>query len=191
MRTVIIGGTYNPIHIGHLYLAEEVQKSFNYERVILIPSHIPAHKETDDAVTPQQRLEMLRCAVQSSNFVTDGCEIRRGGISYSIDTVDEIENNYEVTGKLGLVIGDDLVGGLHDWKEWEKLMERVDLLIAHRSYEERVPCSVEHSYIDNLILPISSSDIRERIRNGGAYRYLLPEAVYGYIIENGIYNEEK
>jgi nicotinate-nucleotide adenylyltransferase len=191
VKTVIIGGTYNPIHIGHLYLAEEVQKSCGYERVILVPAHVPAHKETDEAVTPQQRLEMLRCAIQGSDFVIDGCEIRRGGVSYSIDTVDEIEKNYEVTGKLGLVIGDDLVAGLHEWKEWETLVERVDLIIAHRSYEERIPCSVEHSYIDNLVLPISSTDIRERIRGGRAYRYLLPDAVYSYIIENGIYQERK
>jgi nicotinate-nucleotide adenylyltransferase len=190
LKTVIIGGTFNPVHMGHLYLAEEIQRSLGYDRVIFVPAHIPAHKEADDSTTPQQRLEMLRYVIQGSEFVVDSCEIERGGISYTIDTVRELQERYGFTGKPGLVIGDDLVNGLHEWKDWEELMEMVDLIIAHRSYEERVSCSVAHTYVDNLVLPISSSDIRRRVREGGAFRYLLPETVYAYILENRIYFSE-
>ncbi len=187
MKTVLLGGTFNPIHIGHLYLAEEIQKSFDYDRVIFVPAHIPAHKENDNEVKPELRMEMIRCALQNTDFVMDSCEIRRGGVSYTIETIDEIEKNYSLHGKIGLVIGDDLVAGLPEWKNWRELVERVDLIIAHRSYEEQVDCDVEHRYADNIRLPISSSDIRERARKGGAFRYLVPEAVYDYIVENGIY----
>ncbi|MFO7850560.1 MAG: nicotinate (nicotinamide) nucleotide adenylyltransferase [Spirochaetia bacterium] len=187
MRTVIIGGTFNPVHIGHLYIAEEVKISLGYERVIFIPAHIPAHKEPDYSTTAEQRLEMLRCAVFNTDFVVDSCEIQRGGISYTIDTVDEILNNYTITGKLGLLIGDDLVEGFHKWKEWKALLEKVDLIIAHRSYQEQVPCSFAHTYLNNLVIPISSSAVRDRVEKGSSFRYFVPESVFSYIQENEVY----
>ncbi|MFP4179803.1 MAG: nicotinate (nicotinamide) nucleotide adenylyltransferase [Spirochaetaceae bacterium] len=187
MKTVILGGTFNPVHIGHLYLAEEVKLSLNYERVIFIPAYIPAHKEPDHSTTAVQRLEMLRCAVFNTDFVVDSCEIQRGGVSYTIDTIDQINENYNVTGKPGLVIGDDLVDGFQKWKEWETLIEKVDLIVAHRSYREEVSCEFAHTYLNNLILPISSSDIRARVEKGLSFRYFVPESVFSYIEENKVY----
>ena len=187
MKTAILGGSFDPVHIGHLHLADEVKRKFDYERIIFVPSNIPAHKEPEGTTSAEQRLEMLRYALQGSDFVLDDCEIRRGGISYSVDTVPELKENYRISGKPGLIIGDDLVAGLEQWKEWEKLIKMVDLLIARRVYRESVECTVPHTYLDNGILPISSSDIRKRVRSGGAFRYLLAEQVYGYIVENGVY----
>ena len=187
MRTVIIGGTYNPVHIGHLYLAEEVRKQLRYERVIFVPSHVPAHKKMDECTTPEERLEMLHLATDGNDIIVDDCEIRRGGISYMIETIDDIESRYPIDGKIGLVIGDDLVEGLPKWKQWTALKERVDLIVAHRNVNGKVDCQYPHAYIDNIILPISSSGIRERIRTNRAYRYLIPEPVYGYIEERRLY----
>jgi nicotinate-nucleotide adenylyltransferase len=187
MTTLIIGGTFNPVHIGHLYLAEEAMRSLGYQRVLFIPSHIPAHKEHDPHISPQQRLEMLRLVLSDSPFSVDDTEIRRGGVSYTIDTVRDLQNRYHIQGRPGLIVGDDLVDGLPEWKEWETLRTMVDLVIAHRTTTERVPCRWEHRYLDNLILPVASSDLRERIAEGGAFRFLLPPEAYRYIREYGLY----
>lgn len=187
MRTVVIGGTFNPVHIGHLYLAEEVKKQIEYERVIFVPSHIPAHKKMDGCTTPEERLEMLHLATEANDIIVDDSEIRRGGISYMIKTIDDLENRYPVNGKIGMVIGDDLVEGLPKWKQWTALQERIDLIVAHRKRADKVDCPYPHQYIDNIILPISSSSIRDRIRSDRAYRYLVPEPVYRYIVDRGLY----
>lgn len=187
MKTVVIGGTFNPVHIGHLYLAEEVRSQGGYERVIFVPSHIPAHKHPDHCTNPDDRLEMLRRAVNRGGFIVDDCEIRRGGVSYTYETILDLQKRYQIEGKPGFVIGDDLVEGLPRWKRWEELQEMVELLIAHRLYTARVECPWPHRYVDNLILPISSSDIRERAQSSAVFRYLVPEEVYTYIVENGLY----
>jgi len=188
VKTVVIGGTFNPVHIGHLYLAEEVRTQGGYERVIFVPSHIPAHKNPDYCTSPQHRLEMLSRAVKESDYiVVDDCEMRRGGISYTYDTILDLQQRYNIEGAPGLVIGDDLVEGLPKWKLWEELHEMVDLIIAHRLYTDKVPCSWPHTYIDNLVLPISSSAIRSRVEEGCVFRYLVPDEVYHYILTNGLY----
>jgi len=187
VKTVVIGGTFNPVHIGHLYLAEEVRMQGGYERVIFVPSHIPAHKNPDYCTSPQDRLAMLRLAVEQSDIVVDACEIQRGGVSYTYETILDLQQRYPIDGKPGLVIGDDLVEGLSKWKRWKELQGLVDLLIAHRLYEKRVECSWPHIYIDNIILPISSSSIRSRVESGSAFRYLVPDEVYTYILDKELY----
>lgn len=187
VKTVVIGGTFNPVHIGHLYLAEEVRVQGGYEQVIFIPSHIPAHKNPDYCTSTKDRLEMLSRAVEKSDILIDECEIQRGGVSYTYETILDLQQRYPIDGNPGLVIGDDLVEGLSKWKRWEELQSMVDLLIAHRLYEKRVECSWSHTYIDNIILPISSSTIRSRVETGDAFRYLVPDEVYTYILEKELY----
>jgi nicotinate-nucleotide adenylyltransferase len=187
VKTVVIGGTFNPVHIGHLYLAEEVRTQLGYNQVIFVPSHIPAHKNPDCCTPPEDRLEMLRRAVKDSEIIVDDCEIRRGGISYTYETLLELAERYHIDGKPGLVVGDDLVEGLPQWKRWEELQQMVDLIIAHRLYEQEVECVWPHNYIENLILPISSSAIRERVNSKEVFRYLVTDEVYSYIVDNGLY----
>jgi nicotinate-nucleotide adenylyltransferase len=187
VKTVILGGTYNPVHIGHLYLAEEVRQQFGYEQVIFIPSNIPAHKDNDPCTDPEHRLEMLNAATEKSDIIVDDCEIRRGGISYTYKTLEDLRGRYSIEGTPGMVIGDDLVKGLPEWKRWDFLHSKIDLIIAHRLYRERVECEYSHRYVDNLVLPISSRDIRTRVMKGKAFRYLVPEAVYTIIMREGLY----
>lgn len=189
MKTLILGGTYNPVHIGHLYLAEEARTQFGYEQVIFVPSNIPAHKDHDPCISTDHRLEMLRASTEGTDFIVDECEILRGGVSYTYETLREIHAKYNISGRPGLVVGDDLVEGLSHWKMWSHWHEMVDLIIAHRLYAEQVYCPFRHSYVDNLILPISSSDIRERRRVGKPIRYLVPEPVYQIIIRERLYEE--
>jgi nicotinate-nucleotide adenylyltransferase len=187
MKTLIIGGTFNPLHIGHLYLAEEARLQFGYARVLFIPANIPAHKERDDRTSPQQRLEMLATVLERTPFEWDDTEIRRGGVSYTIDTVRELGERYRIEGRPGLVVGDDLVPGLPKWRNWDELRELVELIVAHRSSSERVHCPWEHRYLENLIIPVSSRELRQRAAAGEAFRYLLPEEAYRYILEHGLY----
>ncbi len=190
MRLALLGGTFNPPHVGHLFLAEEVLRSLNFDRVVFVPSFKPAHKALDDGDDPEKRLDMVRLAVEGrEEFFVEGCEIARASTSYTMDTIDYLMSGYEVEGKVGLVIGDDLVPGFRTWKMVDRLLTTVQVVIAHRSTSERLPFPGDHVYLENAVLPVSSSDIRERVRRGKAYRYLVPEKVYDYIRNERLYLE--
>jgi nicotinate-nucleotide adenylyltransferase len=122
------------------------------------------------------------------DFLLDTCEIDRGGVSYSIDTVAFLMEKYHITEKMGFVLGDDLIASFHEWKDARRLADKVDLIVAHRKYEKRRAFRYPHTYIDNTALPISSSDIRRRIREGRSARFFLPESVWRYIQDNHIYS---
>jgi nicotinate-nucleotide adenylyltransferase len=140
-------------------------------------------------VSPKQRWDMLQLALSGCPyFIADSSEIDRGGATYSIETVPELAVKHRITGRPGFIIGDDLLTGFASWKKAAELAEAVDLIVAHRLYKKRKRFAFPHRYIDNLMLPISSSDIRRRIRNDEAVRFLVPEAVWRYIEEHGLYH---
>lgn len=188
MKAAIIGGTFNPPHIGHLQLAEEVLQSGGYDRVLFIPSNKPAHKEVAWGVSSAFRLEMVKLAIQGwPGFQLEACEILRGGVSYSIDTVDCVLKNYDLEEKPGLVIGDDLFQSFHTWKDADTLATRADIIVAHRLFHHTLDFSYPHRYLDNKLLPLSSSEIRERIAQGKPWRALVPSSVYEFIMDNRLY----
>jgi len=188
MKLVILGGTFNPIHVGHLFLAEEVMSLLHYERMLFIPAFIPVHKERGKMAPPLHRQRMLELALQDTpHFSLDDCELRRGGPSYSVDTVREIMSTHDVEGKPGLVIGDDLAPGFHTWKESEQLAAMVDLIVARRNSGAVPDIGYPCTCIENRLLPVSSSEIRDRIAAGRSIRYLVPDAVIDYIDQYGLY----
>jgi nicotinate-nucleotide adenylyltransferase len=188
MEVAILGGTFNPVHLGHLYLADEVRLTLGYEKIIFVPDNLPAHKNFEEDVTADHRIEMLRIALGlSSHFEIDTCEIERGGISYTIETVRLISQKYNVREKIGVIIGDDLIDGFAKWKDADRLSKETTLIVAHRNYVQRKPFQYPHLYIDNVLLPISSSEIRERIRSENSVQFFLPEAVWQYINKNRLY----
>ena len=187
MRTIIIGGSFNPVHNGHLYVSEELKIQMGYERVIFVPSNISAHKSNDELVSSDNRINMLELALNNSDSLIDLCEIERGGVSYMIDTVKSIKSRYRISGRTGLFIGDDLVSGFKSWHNADELLDAVDIVVAHRDSDSEIRTSLIYKYISNVTINISSTDIRERIKAGKAFRYLIPESVYNYILDRGLY----
>jgi nicotinate-nucleotide adenylyltransferase len=195
VKIAILGGTFNPIHKGHLNIAAEVEKRFGYQRIVLVPANIPAHKTLEMDAGADHRLKMLELAVAPHpEFLVDDCELRRGGTSYTIDTVRELSHTYQVEGKPGLIIGDDLVEDFNTWKNVEELVELVDLIVAHRRSREKAEVGFPCRYVDNSLFPISSSQIRRALRSRGlangpeSVRRWLPPAVYDYIQRHDLYN---
>ena len=188
MKLAILGGTFDPVHLGHLFLAEEVRSILGYERVLFVPALIPVHKKLDITLPSHHRQRMLELALKDSpHFQLDTCELRRGGPSYSVDTVREVLAAYPVEGKPGLIIGDDLAQDFHTWKEAVQLAGMVDLIVARRNSGEVRGITFPCTYIENRLLPLSSSEIRERIRTSRSIRYLVPPEVIGYIEQHGLY----
>jgi nicotinate-nucleotide adenylyltransferase len=176
------------VHIGHLAMADELRAEFGYDRVLLVPSFRPPHKDLAVEPGPERRLEMLRLAVEDDQQIgIDDCEIRRGGTSYTVETLADLRARYAIEGKPGLVLGDDLIPGFPTWKNPAEIAEAADLVCAHRSSEEELPLPFPHRYAHNCVIKISSSGIRGRIAARLPFRRLLAPGVYRYIVELGLY----
>lgn len=190
MKLALLGGTFNPIHNGHLFIAEEVLRSLGYDRVVFVPSFKPAHKEISAEDDPEKRLAMVRLAIgEREEFLVDDCELQRRGTSYTMETIDYLNRKHRIDGRIGLIIGDDLVAGFGKWKMVDRLLSEVDIIIARRISPEKVEFPGPAAYLENALLPISSSDIRERVRTDKAFRYLVPEEVYLYIVKERLYRD--
>ena len=188
MRAVVLGGTFNPVHYGHLFVADEVRTALGYDTAIFVPANQPVHKDPTPIIAPRHRLAMLRLAVSGyDGFIVDAAEIERGGPSYSIDTVADLIPRYGIEGKPGFVIGDDLVPGFPSWKNVDQLVRIVDLIVARRTLAGPVQLPQPHRTVTNTVLPISSSEIRRRVSEGRTVRFLLPDSVLAYIRDNNLY----
>jgi nicotinate-nucleotide adenylyltransferase len=183
-----MGGTFNPIHYGHLFLAEEVRLSLGFDKILFIPAFHPALKSVVSSVLPGHRHAMVKLAVSGCRgFSVDDCELRRGGISYTIDTVREIKKKYKGNTGIGLIIGDDLLTQFYSWKNADLLAAETELIIARRTHTTRQEFRYPHTYLENKILPISASEIRQRIGSHHPVRFLLPDKVYEYITRHALY----
>ncbi len=189
MRLAILGGSFDPPHIGHLYLAEVLSVECGYDKVLFVPANHPAHKKIQSHVTAEQRVEMVRhCLEDLDKFDVEDCEIRRGGVSNSIDTVHYIKDSHPgLEGKPALLIGDDLLEGFSEWKDVDQLMEEAEIVVAKRESAFPKAVSFPHTYLDNLIVPVSSTEIRSRVSRGKAFRYLVTDKIYSYIVHNNLY----
>ena len=204
MRTAVIGGTFDPVHLGHLHLIYSLLQLTDYERIIIIPAAKPPHKPNEPVVTSEARLAMLELALldytrlypkgRSVHILIDTCEIDRGGTSYMFDTVNELHQRYDIDGKIGMVIGDDLVPGLRRWYRFDELRNQVRFIILRRSGEERshlLPPGVMARFLENPILVDSSTQVRNLLAGGEATESeltaLVSPSVANYIMEHELY----
>lgn len=194
----LIGGTFDPIHYGHLVVAEEVRQKFGIQKVIFIPAARPPHKMGKEISEPHHRVNMTRLATASNRyFEVSTIEIERQGLSYTIDTVQEIKSIYKIE-TVYFITGADAVLEILNWKEAEKLLNMCTFIAATRpgynlnNLKETLKSLPGEIFKKTLplevpALSISSSDIRQRVREGRSIKYLLPEPVEQYIKENKIY----
>ncbi|MDR1803145.1 MAG: nicotinate (nicotinamide) nucleotide adenylyltransferase [Treponema sp.] len=193
MKIAILGGSFDPVHIGHLFLADNVLSDLGYDRVILVPAFQSPFKIGAERASPLSRLEMLAASIPGDPRLTiDDCEINREGISYTIDTLKYIIARYEPEGKPGLIIGDDLIGSFANWRNPEEIAELADIIIARRLPETAMPETAKttdigfpfpYKALDNEIMNVASHRVRELISTGGAWRYLVPAGAR-FIIES-------
>ncbi|MDR2020693.1 MAG: nicotinate (nicotinamide) nucleotide adenylyltransferase [Treponema sp.] len=186
-KFAILGGSFNPPHLGHLFLAEAVLSELAYDRIILIPAYESPFKPGAGGAAPRDRLDMLAASIPGDVRLTiDDTEIRREGVSYTIDTVRDIIERYRPAGKPGLILGDDLAGDFPRWKEAGVIAGLADIIIARRSGETS-PFPYPYRELHNEIITISSGMARDRIRRGLSWRYLVPEGARIIIEDRRLY----
>ena len=184
-RIGIFGGTFDPIHHGHLILAREAIESVRLDRLIFVPAAASPHKVEWKLSPPEIRLEMLRAAIESEpDFQFDEMELQRPPPSYSIDTV-EVLRFRQPTAELFYLIGEDNVARLATWHRFDELSKMVQFVVLNRSGGK-----AEHPYPTiKRHLDISATNIRNRVATGQSIRYLVPPAVAKIIHDHQLYRE--
>ncbi|NWL86964.1 MULTISPECIES: nicotinate-nucleotide adenylyltransferase [unclassified Paenibacillus] len=193
MRKVgIMGGAFDPIHLGHLLAAEAAREQYALDEVWFMPSHIPPHK-SKSGVSGEERLEMVAAAIRNhADFKTLDIELKRGGVSYTIDTIRELKQLHPEL-DFYFIIGADMVNYLPKWEGIEELASMLHFIGLQRpgSFLELdlMPSFIQDTVLlaDMPLVDISSSLIRKRSAAGHSIRYMVTEEVYEYIIRSGLY----
>ena len=189
MKIGMLGGTFNPIHMGHLVLAEECWHRFELDKVVFIPTHIPPHKEVECGVSVADRLNMVRLALEGNDrFEISTYEVDKKDISYSIDTIKHFKEKYGEDAELYFLTGSDWAGDLSTWKNVDEILNMVTFVVASRpgsgekgQFEDKI------TQIEIPALDISSTNIRERIKNREPIDSLVPKPVVQYVRNKGLY----
>ncbi len=215
MRWGLLGGTFDPIHFGHLRAAEEMLQIFDLNRIIFIPSSRPPHKQEADVASFYHREQMVRLAIEGNvSFSFSDVENQRAGKSYSVETVEYILNKYMENLDLYFILGQDAFQYITTWKDWSKLLLLCNFCVMTRpgykqdslegalpadfasrfAYDEKTdaykgPTGHAIYFRHVTFLDISASRIREMVNTGQSVRYLLPEGVRHYIAKNSLYKK--
>lgn len=196
-KIAIFGGTFNPIHNGHLHLCRSIAKEISFDQVILIPSCKPPHKNTPDLVADAHRLAMCRLAVQDDPlFAVSDLEIKRQGVSYTVDTIRDLKALYP-DDQLYFLMGSDMLLYFAHWYCYEEILNSVILVAGareqnvldemHRYHKERLQNHKNVLILPFEAMPMSSTQIRAE---GELVLECLPEAVQTYIQKQGLYQGE-
>lgn len=197
----ILGGSFNPVHLGHLLLAQSALETFELAMVLFIPCAIPAHKDPSTLLDAKHRLAMLEMALEDAlEFEVCDIDIKRAGTSYAIDTVSELRSAYPGT-QFFFIIGADTLPELHLWKDIGRLLTLCEFIIFDRPrgavgsiapeslrLEDPWPERLLRNVMRTRLIDISSSEIRRRIAEGMSARYLVPPSVEMYIAEHNLYS---
>lgn len=185
LKIAIYGGTFDPVHHGHLILAREAREQFGFEKVIFVPAAVSPFRSLP-AASAQTRLSMLRVAIEGEEgFQFDDFELRRPPPSYTIDTIEEIRTR-KGDAQMYYLIGEDNLPTLHTWHRFDELRKAVQFIVLDRT--GRAP---DHPYpIVHRKIDISATEIRKRVASGQSIRYFVPQAVEEIIRREKIYQEQ-
>ncbi len=198
MKIGIMGGTFDPIHVGHLFLAEEVKSAYALDKVIFVPSKIGPHKMNAVKTPPEIRYQMVRCAIaDNAAFSVSDIEIKRAGISYTIDTVHHFRRLYP-RAEIYFITGADAIVEIETWRDYEALLRGITFIAATRPSlkDEQLRAAIRRlntvyaaniKMMDMISLEISSSDIRRRRAAGKPIKYLVRRCVEQIIAERQLY----
>ncbi|CAK6476099.1 nicotinate-nucleotide adenylyltransferase [Peribacillus castrilensis] len=182
----ILGGTFNPPHIGHLIIANEVLDALELDEIRFMPNHVPPHKEKSEEVTDMDRLAMLENAIAGNpSFYIEGIEIERKGTSYTYDTI-KLLKELEPANEFYFIIGADMIEYLPNWHRIDELVHMVNFVGVKRpGYNENTVYPITMVKVPQMF--ISSSMIRRKLRTGKTVKYLIADPVVKYIKGNGLY----
>ena len=186
-RLGILGGTFDPIHVGHLRMAEVVREKMRLEKIIFVPSNLPPHKSASSLTSSENRFQMVRLAIERNPFFEiSSFEIKRPGKSYTIDTVKYFFSIYP-TSKIFFIIGFDALSTLHKWKSIEEVLKIVEFVVVNRPGDFKEKKNIKHHSVSMPGIDISSSNIRQLMKTKKSIRYLIPEPVREYMEQNNLY----
>ena len=202
-RIGVLGGSFDPLHYGHLILADQIRQDANLDKVVLIPAYVSPFKTADMPAEGHHRLEMLKIAAEGHpGFEISDIELKKDGPSYTYDTLAELKKTLPVDDEIYFIMGTDTFMHISEWKMSEELIRNFGFIIGLRKgYDEealekyiedlksKYPLNAEYIRIPEL--EISSTDIKQRIREGKSVRFLLPDGVIEYIKKNGLYTNIK
>lgn len=197
----IMGGTFNPIHLGHVLIAENAYYQYNLDKVLFMPNKVPAYKEVYEIVDERHRVNMIKLAIMNnSHFQLSTMELERAGITYTVDTLNTLHANYK-TDEFYFIMGADSLMNIEHWREPKNILSMSNILVAPRDGDAKIQIDkqiihlkeiyndidVRIGYIESPSLDVSSRDIRERLNNKGTIRYMVNEEVLKYIEDNFLY----
>lgn len=187
MKIGILGGTFNPIHKGHLRLARQCRRRLKLNKVIFVPANIPPHKPNINILPARQRYRMVVMAIKGCPyFKASDYEIKSGGTSYSVRTLKAFRKKFGNKTKLFFLTGSDSLAQIASWKDIGRIVKLADFVVASRP-GHKIRKFPGIRLISIPTLDISSTDIRRRIKKGLSVKKLLPPAVYNHINKKGLY----
>ena len=188
LQVGIMGGTFNPPHIGHLVMAEQVRSQLGLDKILFMPDANPPHVDEKKTLPAKHRVAMVERAIaDNSHFELDLTEIERGGVSYAYDTIVALKQQHPEIDYY-FIIGGDMVDYLPTWYRIDDLVQLVQFVGVKRTgYAQQTPYPV--LWVDAPVIDVSSTQIRNKIQQGCSVRYLLPDPVFEYIQKEGLYHE--
>jgi len=187
-RVGILGGTFNPIHIGHLSIAQMAMDKYELSKVIFVPASLPPHKKIANLASAPHRYNMVKLAIEDNPaFEILDYEIKKGGKSYSVDTIKYLREKYPAGTKFFFIIGADNLEQLDSWKDVEQILEMATFIVVNRPGFEDVKGTIKHLNLSVPGMDISSSYLRRGVIQGNSIKYLVPERVFAYIKKHKLF----
>lgn len=196
----IMGGTFNPIHYGHLLMCEGIREEFCMGKIIFVPAKIPPHKDNAKITEAQDRFRMVELAIADNPFfIASDIEMKRNGSSYTVDTLRALKENTEHEDKPALIVGADSLIQFETWREYREIFKMAVIVVASRpdteeDILENYIIKFKKQYGANILkysgkaMDYSSTEIRKRVKMGLSIKYQLPPEVEEYVLKNGLYS---